>query len=188
MITVTGATGNVGSRIVRRLRAEGLEIVAADFDDEVGTRQRRVFPYDTSRTEADRVAAQPGGGRSTRERGAGGETVRLQHRTGFGVDDGRRRWDGELALRRSGLPHAILRPQYFQQNVRLRHDRAGAGEECGRLPRVLIPGGGVARGPVDCRGLGLRSGGSRIGGAQRHTMAGAKISTEQAVSVAVSLA
>jgi uncharacterized protein YbjT (DUF2867 family) len=32
---------------------------------------------------------------------------------------GRWHWDGELALRDSGLPHAILRPQYFQQNLLL---------------------------------------------------------------------
>jgi uncharacterized protein YbjT (DUF2867 family) len=30
---------------------------------------------------------------------------------------GRWHWDGELALREAGLPHAILRPQYFQQNL-----------------------------------------------------------------------
>ncbi|MCL7430168.1 NAD(P)H-binding protein [Streptomyces sp. YS415] len=144
MITVTGATGNVGSRIVQRLRATGhevravvgpgetfafapgggLEVVEADFSDAKAV-QRAVegadayflmSPPSERQVEWQRIqvtaAAKAGVGRvvklSAYDTGADSEW-----------NMGRWHWDGELALRESGLPHAVLRPQYFQQNLLL---------------------------------------------------------------------
>jgi len=151
-ITVTGATGNVGGRIVAQLvtgghdvRAvigpgdtppwparKGLEVTIASFSDRAAIEaaatgadayflmsppsERQV---EWQRTQVD-AAVNSGVSR----------VVKLSaYDTGAnsGWNMGRWHWDGELALQESGLPHAVLRPQYFQQNLLLDETTLRAG-------------------------------------------------------------
>lgn len=151
-ITVTGATGNVGGRIVAQLltgghdvravigpgetppwRArKGLEVTIASFSDRAAIEaaatgvdayflmsppsERQV---EWQRTQVD-AAVNSGVPR----------VVKLSaYDTGAnsGWNMGRWHWDGELALQESGLPHAVLRPQYFQQNLLLDETTLRAG-------------------------------------------------------------
>jgi len=161
MITVTGATGNVGSGVVARLRElgedvravipsgetppwlpeDGLEIVEATFDDpdaiERAARGAKGYflmspPHERQiqwqRTQVD-AAVRAGVSRVIK-------LSSYEAAPDSGWHMGRWHWDGELALLQSGLPHAILRPQYFQENLLLAVDRFRAG----RLP-TYIPSG-----------------------------------------------
>jgi uncharacterized protein YbjT (DUF2867 family) len=142
MITVTGATGNVGSRVVTRLRAmgqdvravigpgerspwaaeKGLEIVEASFSDPSAIQRAAegasayflMSPPSERQVEWQRTQI-------TAAAKAGVQRVVKLSAYDTGADSawnmGRWHWDGELALRETGLPYAILRPQYFQQNL-----------------------------------------------------------------------
>jgi uncharacterized protein YbjT (DUF2867 family) len=142
MITVTGATGNVGSRLVTRLRAhghdvravigpgetppwaaeDGLQIVEASFSDASAIQRAAdgasayflMSPPSERQVEWQRTQI-------TAAVRAGVERVVKLSAYDTGPDSawnmGRWHWDGELALQQAGLPHAILRPQYFQQNL-----------------------------------------------------------------------
>jgi uncharacterized protein YbjT (DUF2867 family) len=161
MIIVTGATGNVGSGVVARLRElgedvravippgetppwlpeDGLEIVEATFDDpdaiERAARGAKGYflmspPHERQirwqRTQVD-AAVRAGVSRVIK-------LSSYEAAPDSSWNMGRWHWDGELALLQSGLPHAILRPQYFQENLLLAVDRFRAG----RLP-TYIPSG-----------------------------------------------
>lgn len=159
MITVAGASGNVGSRVVSRLRGlghdvravigpdeappssaePGLDIVGASFSDTTAI-QRAAAGADAyflmsppserqvewQRTQIDAAAR------------AGVERVVKLSAYDTAPDStwnlGRWHWDGELALRESGLPHAILRPQYFQQNLLLDEAALRAGTMLTYIP------------------------------------------------------
>jgi uncharacterized protein YbjT (DUF2867 family) len=142
MITVTGATGNVGSRLVTRLRGighdvravigpgetspwaaeNGLEVVQASFSDASAIQRAAdgadayflMSPPSERQVEWQRTQV-------TAAARAGVRRVVKLSAYDTGADSawnmGRWHWDGELALRESGLPHAMLRPQYFQQNL-----------------------------------------------------------------------
>jgi uncharacterized protein YbjT (DUF2867 family) len=142
MITVTGATGNVGSRLVTRLRAhghdvravigpgetppwaaeDGLQIAEASFSDASAIQRAAdganayflMSPPSVRQIEWQRTQI-------TAAVKAGVERVVKLSAYDTGPDSawnmGRWHWDGELALQQAGLSHAILRPQYFQQNL-----------------------------------------------------------------------
>jgi len=161
VITVTGATGNVGSGVVARLRElgedvravvppgeappwlpeDGLEIFEATFDDpaaiERAARGAKAYflmspPHERQiEWQRTQVAAAVRAGVS--------RVIKLssyEAAPDSGWNMGRWHWDGELALLQSGLPHAILRPQYFQENLLLAVDRFRAG----RLPTYIPTG------------------------------------------------
>jgi uncharacterized protein YbjT (DUF2867 family) len=161
MITVTGATGTVGSGIVARLRElgedvravilpgetppgeadDGLEIVEATFDDpDAIERAARgasgyflMCPPHERQIEWQRTQV------TAAVRGGVSRVVKLSSYEAAPDSDwnmGRWHWDGELALRESGLPHAILRPQYFQENLLVAVDRL----RDGTLP-TYVPSG-----------------------------------------------
>lgn len=172
VITVTGATGHVGGRIVRQLRElghtvravvppgestaltpeEGLDVVTADFDDtaavttaaEGASAYFLMTPPDTRQVAWQRTQVDAA-------RTAGAERVVKLSAYDTGATSpwtlGRWHHDGEVALRESGLAHAILRPQYFQQNLLL--DTTALRE--GRLTTFLPPGRTV--GAVDAEDI-----------------------------------
>jgi uncharacterized protein YbjT (DUF2867 family) len=159
MITISGATGNVGRNLVERLREsgedvramicpgqvapwdseDGLEIVEATFGDMTSLEralrdadgyflmcppdERQVF---WQRNQVNAAAA------------AGVRRVVKLSAYDTSADSkwnmGRWHWDGELALRESGLPHAILRPQYFQENLLRATAALGAGKLATFIP------------------------------------------------------
>lgn len=164
MITVTGATGTVGSRIVQRLHTAGhhvravagpgetppwppddtLEVVEAGFDDKAAIARiaegsdayflmspPNEHQIEWQRTQID-AARRAGIARviklSAYETSADSEWTL-----------GRWHWDGEVALRESGLPYAVLRPQYFQEN--LLADTSGL--HAGRLTTYIPKGRAV---------------------------------------------
>jgi uncharacterized protein YbjT (DUF2867 family) len=73
------------------------------------------------------VAAHSGRRGREQRRPTSGETVRVRHRRQLRLEHGPLARDGELALQESGLPHAVLRPQYFQQNLLLDETTLRAG-------------------------------------------------------------
>ncbi|WP_033296218.1 NmrA family NAD(P)-binding protein [Amycolatopsis jejuensis] len=142
MITVAGATGNVGSRIVRILRERGervralvgpgenppwqpsedLEVVETSFDDKEAIGRAAegadgfflMSPPNVRQVEWQRTQV------DAAKRAGVARVVKLSaYDTGPDSEWtlGRWHWDGEIALREAGLPHAILRPQYFQENL-----------------------------------------------------------------------
>lgn len=142
MIVVCGATGQVGSAVVTELLGAahevralvqpgmaipwpdraGLDVSVADFDDATAMRAaiggaKALFmmsPPDQRQVEWQQIqidAAQAAG------------VTRVVKLSAFdtGPDTrltmGRWHWAGEQALRASRLPYAILRPQYFMENL-----------------------------------------------------------------------
>lgn len=137
MITVTGATGQVGSALVARLlelgadvravvqpgvevpwsRAEGLQVVVADFGDLAEMRG-------AARGADAFFLMSPPGEQQVRwqeiqvEAAQDAQVERVVKLSAFDSSSdtsltmGRWHWAGEQSLRASGLPHAILRPQY----------------------------------------------------------------------------
>ncbi len=152
MITVTGSTGQVGSALVARLLTLGAEVraviqpgmavpwagdtspevVVADFGDASAIR--------SAVRGADGVfMMSPPGEQQVRwqeiqvEAAAAEGVPRTVKLSAFdstpdtALTMGRWHWAGEQSLRASGLPHAILRPQYFMQNLLQRVDQLRAG-------------------------------------------------------------
>lgn len=172
VITVTGATGNVGSRVVSLLREQayavravvppgestslvpeqGLDVVTADFDDvaavaaaaEGASGYFLMTPPDTRQVAWQRTQVD-----AARTAGVDHVVKLSAYDTGATSSWTLGRWhhDGEVALRESGLAHAILRPQYFQQNLLL--DTESLRE--GRLPTFIPPGRTV--GAVDAEDI-----------------------------------
>ena len=142
MIVVCGATGQVGSAVVTELLGAahevralvqpgiaipwpdraGLDVTVADFDDAAAMQTAiggaealfMMSPPHERQVEWQQIqvdAAQAAG------------VTRVVKLSAFdtGPDTrltmGRWHWAGEQALRASGLPHAILRPQYFMENL-----------------------------------------------------------------------
>lgn len=182
MITVSGASGNIGSGLVSRLREmgeevraliapgesapwqpdNGLEIIEATFDDVDGI-ERAVRGADAyflmSPPHKRQVAWQRSQVAAAAKAGVG-RVVKLSSYESAADSRwtlGRWHWDGELALRESGLPHAILRPQYFQQNLL----RNVAAFRSGKMPTYIPDGrevGAVHVGDVsDCAAVLLAS-------------------------------
>ncbi len=152
MITVTGSTGQIGSALVARLLALGAEVravvqpgvdvpwtqgagpqvVVADFGD-VSAMHEAVRGADAF------FMMSPPGEQQVRwqeievEAAAAASVGRVVKLSAFdtGPDTaltmGRWHWAGEEALRASGIPHAILRPQYFVENLLHRPDQLRAG-------------------------------------------------------------
>lgn len=172
MITVTGASGTVGSRIVNRLRSldhdvravvgpdetppwapePGLEIMAASFADTAAI-QRAADGADSYFLMSPPSERQVEWQRTQVNAAARAGVERVVKLSAYDTAPdsewnlGRWHWDGELALRESGLPHAILRPQYFQQNLLL--DEAAL--RAGTLPTYIPAGRPV--GAVDARDI-----------------------------------
>jgi uncharacterized protein YbjT (DUF2867 family) len=141
-VLVLGASGNVGSALTRRLAAEGVG-VRAFYDP--STPQRATLPdgvreihgsFDDAAALADATAAAaavflltpPSPSQIAWQRAAIDAAVaagvpRVVKLSAFesGADSplhmGRWHHHGEVALRASGLEWAILRPQYFMQNL-----------------------------------------------------------------------
>ncbi len=167
-ITVTGATGNVGGRIVTRLltgghdvRAvigpgemppwrprKGLEVTIASFSDAAAIEAAAtgadayflMSPPSERQVEWQRTQVD-----ATANSGVSRVVKLSAYDTGANSswNMGRWHWDGELALQESGLPHAVLRPQYFQQNLLLDETALRAGT----LTTYIPPGRSV--GAVD---------------------------------------
>jgi uncharacterized protein YbjT (DUF2867 family) len=136
MILVTGATGNVGSELVRALaaRGEAVRALARSPDGAAFPPEVHVVPGDLGVPES-LTAALAGvsqvfllGGFTTladvlrRARGAGaGHVVLLTSRCVVGGNPENavtRMWlESEAAVRASGLPWTILRPSGFQSNA-----------------------------------------------------------------------
>ena len=162
MIAVTGATGQVGSRLVAQLVERGqrvraivqpgveptwrpasdIEVAVADFDD--------AEAVSSALTGVDRVfllvppsLAQVNWQRTLIGAAHGADHVVKLSAFDSGSDSaltmGRWHHQGEQDLQRSGIPHAILRPQYFMQN--LLHDSAAIAG--GVLPTYIPPGRAV---------------------------------------------
>jgi len=161
MITVTGATGQVGSALVARLlelgadvravvqpgvevpwsRAEGLQVVVADFGDLAEMRG-------AARGADAFFLMSPPGEQQVRwqeiqvEAAQDAQVERVVKLSAFDSSSdtsltmGRWHWAGEQSLRASGLPHAILRPQYFMENLLHRVDQLRAGV----LSTFITPG------------------------------------------------
>ncbi len=161
MITVTGATGNVGRGIVARLRElgesvravvfpgetppwrpdVGLDIVEATFDDPdaIERAARGANGYFLMSPPHERQIEWQRTQVTAALRAGVNRVIKLssyEAAPDSRWNMGRWHWDGELALRASGLPHAILRPQYFQENLLLAVDRLRAG----KLPTYIPPG------------------------------------------------
>ena len=161
MITVTGATGNVGSGVVARLRElgedvravippgetppwllqDGLEIVEATFDDAdaIGRAARGAKGYFLMSPPHERQIQWQRTQVAEAVRAGVGRVVKLSSYEAAPDSEwnmGRWHWDGELALAESGLAHAILRPQYFQENLLVAADRLRGGT----LPTYIPPG------------------------------------------------
>lgn len=172
VITVTGATGNVGNRVVRQLREqghavravippgessaltpdEGLDIVTADFDDAaaVATAAEGASAYFLmTPPDTRQVAWQRSQVDAARTAGVDRVVKLSAYDTGATSPWTLGRWhhDGEVALRESGLAHAILRPQYFQQNLLLEPTALREG----RLTTFIPPGRTV--GAVDAEDI-----------------------------------
>lgn len=141
-VLVLGASGNVGSALTRRLAADGVR-VRAFYDP--ATPQRAAFPdgvqelhgsFDdavalrAATADADAVflltppsPSQVAWQRAAIDAAVAAGVPRVVKLSAFesGADSplhmGRWHHDGELALRASGLEWAILRPQYFMQNL-----------------------------------------------------------------------
>lgn len=159
MITVTGATGKVGSNLVRRLCAarhrvravvapgetppwrpdDTLEVVEAGFDDKAAIGRIAegadgyflMSPPNERQIEWQRTQIEAA-------RHAGVARVVKLSAYATGADSewtlGRWHWDGEVALREAGLSHAILRPQYFQENLLINEEGLRAGRLTTYLP------------------------------------------------------
>lgn len=150
MITVTGASGQVGSALVPRLlemgeqvRAvvepgirldgrDGLQTVEADFGDLPAMRRAvegadAVFlltPPSEQQVHWQEIQVQAAADATV------GRVVKLSAfdtAPDTALTMGRWHWAGEESLRASGLPHAILRPQYFMENLLHRVDQLRAG-------------------------------------------------------------
>lgn len=141
-VLVLGASGNVGSALTRRLAADGVA-VRAFYDP--STPQRATFPEGVREVhgtfgDAAALADAPTGvdavflltppspsqvawQRSAIDAAVAAGVGRVVKLSAFesGADSplhmGRWHHDGELALQASGLEWAILRPQYFMQNL-----------------------------------------------------------------------
>ena len=162
MIVVTGATGQIGSRLIALLCAQGqqvramvqpgaeptwapeveVDMVAADFADTQAVSGAlkgadRVFllvPPDPSQVDWQRAVIHAA---------KGADYVVKLSAFDSGPDStltiGRWHYEGEQDLERSGIPHAILRPQYFMQN--LLHDASAIAS--GVLNTYIPPGRAV---------------------------------------------
>lgn len=152
MIAVTGSTGQIGGALVARLlelgaevravvqpgvdvpwtRGGGPEVVVADFGDVSAMRE-------AARGADAFFMMSPPGEQQVRwqeiqvEAAAAAGVGRVVKLSAFdtGPDSaltmGRWHWAGEEALRASGVPHAILRPQYFMENLLHQPDQLRAG-------------------------------------------------------------
>ena len=152
MITVTGSTGQVGSALVARLLDLGAEVravVQPGVDVPWGPGDSpQVVVADFGDLTAMRAAARgcdgffmmsPPGEQQVRwqdiqvEAAASAGVGRVVKLSAFdtapdtALTMGRWHWAGEEALRRSGLPHAVLRPQYFTENLLHWADKLRAG-------------------------------------------------------------
>jgi uncharacterized protein YbjT (DUF2867 family) len=155
MIVVCGATGQVGRAVVTELlgalhdvralvqpglaipwpERSGLAVTVADFDDAAAMQTAirgaealfMMSPPHERQVEWQQIQVDAA-------RAAGVSRVVKLSAFDTGPDTrltmGRWHWAGEQTLRASGLPHAILRPQYFMEN--LLHDE-------GRLRAGLLP-------------------------------------------------
>ena len=159
MIVVTGATGQVGSRLVTLLAARGhrvravaepgagaavpfgelVETVEADFGDRDALK-RSADGADRFFMLAPPSPSQPRWQQNILDAAGGAELVVKLSAFDSGPDSrltmGRWHHEGEQALRESGMPHVILRPQYFVQN--LLHDEAAL--RSGVLRTFIPPG------------------------------------------------
>lgn len=161
MIVVCGATGQVGSAVVSELlgrghdvralvepgvaapwsRQAGLTVTAVDFADAAAMRDAidgtaamfMMSPPHEQQVEWQRIQVDAA-------HAAGVTRVVKLSAFDTGPDTrltmGRWHWAGEQALRASGLPHAILRPQYFMENLLHDEDRLRAGV----LPTFIADG------------------------------------------------
>jgi uncharacterized protein YbjT (DUF2867 family) len=142
MILITGSTGQIGNVLVRMLAESGervralvqpgerptwsadldVEEVTADFDDTAG--------LERAAHGADRVfmLVPPSPRQETWQRNivAAARSAPADYVLKLSAFDtsptseltmGRWHYSGELALAQSGIPHAVLRPQYFIQNL-----------------------------------------------------------------------
>jgi uncharacterized protein YbjT (DUF2867 family) len=157
MILVTGATGNVGGEVVRRLAADGAPVRAlARRPDAVSLPDRvEVVAGDLSRPETldDALAGVEAlfllGGFDTMahvlERAARAQVRRVVLLTSRCVIGGRPdnavtgMWmESEAVFDRSGLPGTVLRPSGFQSNVLRWSDQLRAGDVV-RAPWADVP-------------------------------------------------
>lgn len=142
MIVVSGATGQVGSAVVNELASSSLEVRALvqpgvavpSFDERV------VAVSSVDFDDADAMHAAVDGANAffmmspPHERQVAWQQIQVDAAKAAGVARvvklsafdtapdtrltmGRWHWAGEQALRASGLRHAILRPQYFMENL-----------------------------------------------------------------------
>jgi uncharacterized protein YbjT (DUF2867 family) len=158
-IVVSGATGNVGRRLIPRLRAQGYGVRAVvppgervPFEAGAGleTAEADFGRRDSLARALDGADAyflmSPAGERQMEWQRAQvdsalaagiGRVVKLSAYESAPDSEwqlGRWHWDGECALRESGLTHAILRPQYFQQNLLVADDALRAGRMITYIP------------------------------------------------------
>ena len=148
MIVVGGSTGQVGRAVVNTLVAQGLpvralvepglphpyvqgtgvEVATADFGD-ARTMQSMLAGADSYFMMSPPHTEQERWQRIQVEAARTAGVSRVVKLSAFDTGPesrttmGRWHWDGEVALRAAGLPHAVLRPQYFMEN--LLHDEAG---------------------------------------------------------------
>ena len=157
MILVTGATGNVGGEVVRRLAADGAPVRALARRPDAVTLPDgvEVVAGDLSRPETldDALAGVEAlfllGGFDTMadvlERAARAQVRRVVLLTSRSVVGGRPdnaitgMWmESEAVLDRSGLPGTVLRPSGFQSNVLRWSDQLRAGDVV-RAPWADVP-------------------------------------------------
>jgi uncharacterized protein YbjT (DUF2867 family) len=150
-ILVLGASGNVGSALTAQLTeaghrvraffdpstpqrarlADAVEVVHARFDDEdrlgaAAAGAAAVFvltPPSPAQVRWQRAAV------GAAVAGGANRIVKLsafESGAASPLHMGRWHHDGELAVRESGLPWVILRPQYFAQNLRVASEHAAA--------------------------------------------------------------
>ncbi len=159
MILVTGATGQVGIRLVNILTAAGQQVRAvvepggaaavsgSDLVEQVEADFADRDALERAAEGADRVfmlvppsPLQPSWQQNIVDAASSAELVVKLSAFDSGPDSrltmGRWHHEGELALRRAGLQHVILRPQYFVQN--LLHDESAL--RAGVLRTFIPPG------------------------------------------------